>query len=62
MHTPWADWLAVGLAVGGAVLWLAWRLRRNWRRQQQAKTGSGACAGGCDGCPFGKDCGSRPPP
>jgi len=54
METQWADWIAVGLAVAGAAAWLAWRARRQWKRRQ-ASGGSPTC-GGCDTCPFGKDC------
>lgn len=59
MNAPWADWLAVGLAVAGAALWLALRIRKNWRRQKDTKVASGACASGCAGCPFSKGCGSH---
>ncbi len=56
MRAHWADWLAVGLAVALAVVWLALRIRRNWRKQKEAKDRAGACALGCDGCPFAKGC------
>ena len=56
MGAQWADWIAVGAVVAGAALWLAWRIRRNWKKQQEAQNRSCACLTGCDGCPFAKDC------
>ena len=56
MSAPWADWVAVGVAVAGAVLWLAWRIRRNWKMQKENRNRSCACLTGCDGCPFAKGC------
>lgn len=57
MNATWLDWVAVGLAVAGAALWLAWRIRRNWQAQRDAQNRSCACLTGCDGCPFaGKSC------
>ncbi len=56
MNAHWADWIAVGLAVAGAALWLALRIRRNWKKQQEARARSCACLTPCDGCPFSKDC------
>ena len=51
------DRIAVGIAVAGAALWLAWRLRRIWKAQRASKDRSCACLTGCDGCPFaGKTC------
>ena len=37
-------------------LWLVLRYRRNVRRQRAAAAQLGACATGCAGCPFAKDC------
>ncbi|MGB4239808.1 MAG: hypothetical protein WBK37_00720 [Kiritimatiellia bacterium] len=56
MQTQWIDWLGVGSAVGIAALWLVLRYRRNARRQRAAAGQLGACATGCAGCPFAKDC------
>ena len=57
MNATWLDWLTVGLAVAGAALWLAWRIRRTWKAQRAAQNRSCACLAGCDGCPFaGKSC------
>ena len=46
------DWVAVGLAVAAAVLWLAWRIRRTWKAQRDNRGRSCACLTDCDGCPF----------
>ena len=60
MNAAWADWVAVGLVVAGAAAWLAWRMRRYLRRlREDAHKRSGACAAGCEGCPFSKNCGSK---
>ena len=59
MNAQWADWLAVGLLVGGAAAWLTRRMLVNWRRQRDAKIASGACSAGCAGCPFSNGCGSQ---
>ena len=56
MNLEWLDWIAVGLAVGLAAAWLALRIRRYWRKQKDAKNRACACASGCDGCPFAKNC------
>jgi hypothetical protein len=56
MNGQWADWIAVGLAVAGAATWLGWRVRKNWRKQKDAKNRACACSSGCDGCPFAKGC------
>ncbi len=59
MNAPWADWMAVGLAVALAAAWLGFRIRRQWRRQRDARPGEGACGSKCDDCPFSQGCGGR---
>ena len=58
MNTQWADWIAVGLAVAGAAVWLGWRVHRYLRRVRTAAGGRPAdCdSPSCTGCPFAKDC------
>lgn len=56
MNAPWADWIAVGVVVAGAILWLALRIRRNWKKQRDARNSPLSCLTGCEGCPFSKDC------
>ena len=57
MNATWLDWTAVGVAVVAAALWLALRIRRNWKAQRENANRSCACLTGCDGCPFaGKTC------
>ncbi|MGD9612910.1 MAG: hypothetical protein AB7V22_08400 [Kiritimatiellia bacterium] len=63
MNATWLDWVAVGVAVAAAALWLALRIRRNWKAQRDNANRSCACLTGCDGCPFaGKsfDAGKKP--
>ncbi|HAL92901.1 MAG TPA: hypothetical protein DCM68_07755 [Verrucomicrobia bacterium] len=56
------DWIGVGLAVAGAALWLALRLRRNWKAQKEAKEKGDACGSRCEGCPFAKGCDGKSHP
>lgn len=52
--------MAVTVVVAAAAAWLAWRVRRYLRRlREDAHKRSGACAAGCEGCPFSKNCGSK---
>jgi len=60
MPGEWMDWMAVGLAVAGAVGWLALRIRRQWKKQKQASNPACACGTSCDGCPFARNCGDPP--
>ena len=57
MNATGLDWFVVAVAVAGAAFWLARRIRRNWKKQQENQNRSCACLTGCDGCPFaGKSC------
>ena len=57
MLAAWADWIAVGLAVAGAAVWLGWRVRRYLRRIRTAGGKPTGCdSPSCIGCPLAKDC------
>ena len=56
MLAAWADWIAVGLAVAGAAVWLGWRVRRYLRRIRTAGGKTAGCDSRCGDCPFARDC------
>lgn len=59
MNAQWADWIAVGLAVAGAAVWLGWRVRGYLRRIRTAAGKSARCDSRCGDCPFVNDCAGK---
>ena len=61
MSAQFWDWLAVGVAILFAVVWLGFRMRHTRRRKKESSaTGVGSCGLSCEGCPYAEKCGGKP--